>query len=222
MLGKLDKFSKANPEFSVLVVASMGQAAIEHEPVYNQLIVENFAAFMSVLGFTPDEYQKKTGMEPEYVVEFNDEDGLEKFVRICKHVDINGEDPEVKPINDRQCAFLIFENNIHIDSISVSGNQISLDDAGLKIDDIQDLSGSTAQHVPGGCCFVFNGFSDLSPYSNLETEHDLVAVTASILSALDVSSESYMQSPVPDVVRALKDVPNTPGNAMRRPTEAMS
>ena len=224
MLDKLDKFTKDNPEFTVLVVASMGQAAVEHKPEYNQLLIGNFTSFMSVLGFKPDEYRKLTGMEPEYVVEFNSEKGLKKFLRICELVDINGDEPGVKQINEKQCAFLVFQNNIDISYITVNDKRICLADAGLIIESIQDMSGSTAQHVPGGCCFVFNGFSDLSSFSNLDTEHDLVAVTSSVLSALDVESEPYMQSPVPDVVRALKDEPASPATLLRRrkPTSSPS
>jgi len=222
MLGRLDKFTKANPEFSVLVVASMGQEAIEHEPVHNQLIIGNFDAFMSALGFAPDEYEKLTGMEPEYVVEFKNADGLEKFKRVCKNVDIDGESPTVKPINDNQCAFLIFQNNIDISAISVDAVNVSLADAGLIIDNIQDMSGSTAQHVPGGCCFVFNGVSDLSTYSNLDQEFDLVAVTSTILAALDVNSESYMQNPVPAVLNALKDSSEPVGNGLKHQKVALS
>ena len=208
MIGRLDKFTKANPEFTVLVVASMGQEAIEHEPIFNQLMIENFDAFMGSLGFSAGDYEKRTGMEPEYVVEFSNSEGLEKFKHICKHLDINGRTPIVKPINETQTAFLVFQNNIDIETISVDGKVVSIADAGLVIDKIQDMSGSTAQHVPGGCCFVFNGISDLSAYSNLEQEHDLVAVTSSILAALDVDSESYMQNPVPAVVDALRNEPS--------------
>jgi len=222
MMGKLDKFVKSNPEFSVMVIASMGQEAIEHEPIHNQLIIGDFDAFMSSLGFAKNEYEKLTGMEPEYVVEFKNDDGLEKFKSVCQNVDINGEKPFVKPINDKGCAFLVFQNNIDISSISVNGQSVSLANAGLVIDNIQDMSGSTAQHVPGGCCFVFNGFSDLSAHSNLDTEHDLVAVTSSLLSALDIESESYMKSPLPAVVEALTTEPSSSGAAIPRRDVAMS
>jgi len=219
MIGRLDKFTKANPEFTVLVVASMGQAAIEHEPAHNQLIIDNFDAFMSALGFDQSDYKKCTGMEPEYVVDFTHSDGLEKFRRVCQTLVINGKTPTVKPINDTQTAFLVFQNNIDIDSISVGGKSISISDAGLVIDEIQDMSGSTAQHIPGGCCFVFNGISDLSAHSNLEAEHDLVSVTSSILAALDVDSESYMRSPVPAVVDALTDKPVHTSNKTTKTTK---
>lgn len=216
MMGKLDRFSKANPDYTVLVIASMGQEAIEHEPTHNQLIIGDFTAFMRSLGFQENEFEKLTGMEPEYVVEFKTEDGLERFKEICKKLDIDGQKPTVKPINENQTAFLIFQNNIDIESILVDGKSVSLADAGLVIDPIQDMSGSTAQHVPGGCCFVFNGFSDLSNHSNLETEHNLVAVTSSILAALDVEAPAYMESPVPAVVAALKQSPDASGTLETR------
>jgi|GEM_PF-1110991 len=204
MMGKLDKFVKANPEFTVLVIASMGQEGIEHEPTHNQLIIGDFDAFMHSLGFESLEYEKRTGMEPEYVVEFKNEDGLQKFEQICAGMDINGQRPIVKPINDKQCAFLVFQNNIDISSISVGNKTVSLAEAGLAIDKIQDMSGSTAQHIPGGCCFVFNGHSDLSAHTDLDSEHNLVSVTSSVLSALDIDPAPYMQTPIQAVVDALQ------------------
>ena len=203
MIGQLDKFAKANPEFTILVIASMGQEGIEHEPVFNQLMIGEFDAFMGSLGFSEGDYVKLTGMEPEYVVEFTNEGGLDKFKQICSQIDINGQAPIVKPINDNQTAFLIFQNNIDIDSINVAGKAVSLADAGLQIDKIQDMSGSTAQHIPGGCCFAFNGQSDLSVHSNVNTEYDLVSVTSSIMTALDVEPPAYMKKAVPAVVDAL-------------------
>lgn len=203
MLGKLDKFTKANPEFTVIVLASMGQEAIEHEPTHNQLIIGNFDAFMGSLGFAKDEYEKLTGMEPEYVVKFNNSDGVEKFKEVCSKIDINGKKPLVKPINENQTGFLVFQNNIEIDSINVDGKTVSLEEAGLVIDKIQDMSGSTAQHIPGGCCFVFNSVTNMSAHSNLAEDINLVAVTSSILSALDIESEDYMEAPVANLVNVL-------------------
>lgn len=203
MIGKLDKFTKDNPEYTVLVVASMGQEAIEHEVIRNQLIIDDFDAFMHTLGFESGEYEKLTGMEPEYVVEFKVKDGLKKFEQVCRTTKINGQNPDVKPRNDTQCSFEVFHNNIDFTSISVSGKSTDLGDAGLLIEEIQDMSGSTAQHVSAGCCFVFNGATDLSVHSDLESEVDLVSVTSSILSALDIESSPYMQRPEPAIVNAL-------------------
>lgn len=203
MLGKLDKFVKANLEFTVLVIASMGQEAIEHELIRNQLIISDFDAYMAALGFQSTDYKKLNGMEPEYVVEFTHKGGLEKFQQVSLTVDINGQTPLLRPRNGIQCSFEVFQNNIDVASVTVGGRSLSLADAGLVVEDIQDLSGSTAQHVPAGCCFIFNGVSDLSAHSQMTTEYDSVSVTSSILKALDIEPASYMKNPVPAVVAAL-------------------
>lgn len=211
MMGRLDKFVKDNPEYSVMVLASMGQAAIEHEVIHNQLIIGDFDAFMQSLGFSSDEYEKLTGMEPEYVVEFPTPELLERFKQVTDGTLINDQKPVVKPSSDRQCAFLVFQNNLDIENITVGNRQVPLTEAGLVIDEIQDMSGSTAQHVAGGCCFVFNGHSDLNHLSSLDTEYDLVAVTSSILSALDIETQPYMKKPLPAVVQAINDEASSQG-----------
>ncbi len=211
MLGQLDKFVKANPEYSVMVIASMGQAAIEHEVIHNQLIIGDFDKYMQSLGFQSSEYSKLTGMEPEYVVEFSTPELLEKFKQIGEGMSINGQRPTIKPSGDRSCAFLVFQNNVDITSITVGNREISLADSGLVIDEIQDMSGSTAQHVRGGCCFVFNGHSDLNHLSSMDSEYDLVAVTSSILSALEIETQPYMKKPLPSVVQAINDEPPSKG-----------
>ena len=73
------------------------------------------------------------------------------------------------------------------------------------------MSGSTAQHVAGGCCFIFNGHSDLNHLSSMDTEYDLVAVTSSILSALDIETQPYMKKPLPAVVQAINDEASSQG-----------
>ncbi|MEE9336044.1 MAG: hypothetical protein V3U65_18310 [Granulosicoccaceae bacterium] len=65
------------------------------------------------------------------------------------------------------------------------------------------MSGSTAQYVRGGCCFVFNGAADLSSYSDLRVEHDMVSITSSILSAINIDSQPYKQNLVATVVDAI-------------------
>ena len=79
------------------------------------------------------------------------------------------------------------------------------------------MSGSTAQHVRGGCCFVFNGHSDLSHLSSMDSEYDLVAVTSSIVSALGVETKPYMKNPLPSVVQAINDEP--PGKSEKSATQ---
>ncbi|MBX2838134.1 MAG: hypothetical protein KTR35_14850 [Gammaproteobacteria bacterium] len=211
MLGKLFRFARSNPEYSIMVVASMGQAAIEHEVVKNQLIIKDFDAFMSMLGMK--NYKKLTGMEPEYVVEFSDSAGLEAFKEACERLKILGKSPYLKPMNDTQTAFLVEHTNIELDSVSMGNREVPLAETGLSVEPIQDMSGSTAQHIPGGCCFVFNGFSSLAGHGEPNKENNSIAVTSAIMTALGVTPPDYMEPPVPGIVKAISEQPDrTEGN----------
>jgi len=203
MLGRLLRFAKDNADYRVMIIASMGQAAIEHEVIENQLIIKDFDAFMGTLGFTPDEYEKLVGMEPEYVVRFAEPSGLERFRERCESLQLGDRRPHLKPTDDRQTTFLVFQNNISFEHVTLVEREIPLDEAGLHIEPIQDMSGSTAQHVRGGCCIVFDGASDLSAIGEPDVEHDLTRVTSSILEAFDVAPTDYMRPPVPSIVQAI-------------------
>jgi len=203
MLGRLEKFARANPDYRVMVIASMGQAAVEHEVIENQLIIKDFDAFMHTLGFDTADYEKLVGMEPEYVVRFSEAAGLERFKSRCEALGIGEQRPHLKPTDDRQTTFLVFQNNVSFDHVSLEGREIPLAEAGLHIEPIQDMSGSTAQHVRGGCCFVFDGRGDLSSIGEPGVEHDLTRVTASIVEAFGVDRADYMRAPVPSIVAAI-------------------
>ena len=219
MIGRLARFAKDNPDYRVMVIASMGQAAIEHEVIENQLIVKDFDAFMGTLGFAPDEYEKLVGMEPEYVVRFAEPAGLERFKARADSLVLGERRPHLKPTDERQTTFLVFQNNVAFDHVVLDGREIPLADAGLHIEPIQDMSGSTAQHVRGGCCLVFDGTSDLSALGEPTVEHDLTRVTASIVEAFGAPLADYMRPPVPSIVEALTGRAPREDGAVARPDE---
>ncbi len=207
MLGKLRGFVEKHPEYRVLVVGSMGQHAIEHEVVRNQLVVGNFDNFAKFLGIPEGNAKRLASMEPENVVECSDTPTLEKFIDACKSFVIGEDAITIRRMNDTQACFWVDRTNLDFDHATFNGEKVLLKDTGLKIEDIQDMSGSTAQHVPQGCCFVFDGHSDLSAHGTGETEHNLNAVTSTIISALGVAPKPYMKDPVPELMGALLGMP---------------
>ena len=202
MLGRLIGFARKNPEYRVMLVSSMGQHAIEHEPIRNQIVIGDMAAFMAMFGLGPDDFERRPGMEPEYVVAFKDPETFERFRLAASELDIEGHPPQVKIVNEIQCTLLVHRYNVDTTHVTLAGRPVALADAGLSIVKIEDGTGSTAQHVPEGTCLVFDAREDLSEFSD-ETVHDIGAVTASILAALEVPVPGYMPAPVPGLVRAL-------------------
>lgn len=208
MLKQLVRFVEGQPDYSLLVLSSMGQAAIEHEVVHNQLVIKDLGAFMNCLGFSASQYDILPGMEPEYVVRFHNATDCTRFNETLSRVSINAEQPDVNPVNELQTRFLVFQYNIDIDTIELRDETgakvtIPLEDSGMHIEPIQDMTGSTAQHIPEGCCFIYDGNKDLSGHSQREQRVDLCAVSASILTALDTPVPEYMPQPEPVLVAAL-------------------
>lgn len=221
MLKRLLKAAKAEPGTRVLLVGSMGQAGIEHEVTRNQLIVTDMTRFLSTLGFSPDDFERRPGMEPEYIVAFSTPEKLQEYNQARSRMDINGRTPDCKIANSDTCSILVDQYNVDFDHVTVDGKPISLEDAGLKIESIDDFAGSTAQHIPEGICIVMDPNEDLSAYSN-ETIDDLCAVTSSILAAQDVPVPDYMPEPVSELVAALggNNQPTAPTEApVKRPAQ---
>jgi len=202
MLHRLIKAAKAVPGTRVLVVGSMGQAAIEHEVTRNQLIITDMTKFLGTLGFSSDDFERRPGMEPEYIVAFSTPEKLKEYDKARLRMDINGDEPECKIANSDTCAILVDQYNVDFTHINIDGQPVSLEEAGLKIESIDDFAGSTAQHVPEGICIVVDPKVDLSPFSN-DTIDDLCAVTSSILAAQGVSVPNYMPAPINELVMAL-------------------
>ncbi|MEM7377077.1 MAG: hypothetical protein AAF460_06155, partial [Pseudomonadota bacterium] len=222
MLGRLRAFVRSNPEYSVTVVSSMGQAAIEHEVTRNQLVITDMAAYLGCLGFARDDYTQRAGMEPEYVIAFKDTESQRRFCERSASVDINGEAPYVKCHNATEVTLQVFQNNVAFDHITVGDRPVPLTEAGLAIEPIQDLAGSTAQHVREGCCFVFDGANDLSVHSNEGQCEDIGRVTATLLSVLGVDLPAYLPEPIPALARALEQGVANPFGRTERGRQAGS
>ncbi len=189
---------------SVLLLGSMGQAGIEHEPTFNQLIIKDIPAFMSLAGMSVGDYEQRPGMEPEYLLVFKTKELLDKFEKDSQSIDINGKMPEVKRASDTECSLLVDQYNIEFDSVSVNGRKVELESTGLHIEKIEDIAGSTAQHTPEGAALLIHPDRDLS-YLNANTEFvDVCAVTSAILETLDVPVPSYMPKAPNHLVLAMQ------------------
>lgn len=205
MLGELLKYSKQNPEYRIVCLGTMGQAGVAHKVAKNQTIIKDFEKFLKVLGFDPGTYQRKGGMEPLYVIEFPDEAGCGRFVETMSSVKINERAPTtVSRLNENQVRFSIGQTNVPEEiSVSVGNRTYQSVDAGIKVEAIQDLASSTAQHVPEGACLVFSGTEDLSSYSGNKMV-PLMSVTSSLLDGIGCEVPDYMPEPDLNMVAAIQ------------------
>ena len=203
MLSRVMK-SISGTNTTVLILGSMGQAGIEHEPTFNQLIIKDVKTFMSLAGMCSGDYERRPGMEPEYVLSFRTKSLLDQFIQACTSIRINGEEPEIKRASDTECSLLVDQYNVGFDSIQVRGQTIPIEASGLYIDLIEDIAGSTAQHTVDGMAMVVCPEKDLSYLNDHNEPIDVCSITAAVLGSLDVPVPDYMPAPLHDLVLALQ------------------
>lgn len=91
---------------------------------------------------------------------------------------------EIAQSNLRDAIKVYFRNNAY-----------DLEEMGLALESIQDMTGSTAQHVPQGICLIYDAKKDLSQYMQHREEIATTQVTSAILQLLDIPTPSYMSVP---------------------------
>jgi hypothetical protein len=65
LIGFIDR----NPDYQLVVLSSMGQAAVvDSRPLYNQAMITDVAKFMQYFGFSKSDWEPKLAMAPEIVV----------------------------------------------------------------------------------------------------------------------------------------------------------
>lgn len=189
---------------TLLILGSMGQEGIEHEVTRNQLTIKDVPAFLKLLGVPEGSFERRPGMEPEYVLAFDSADVMQQFIATCQSVDINGRQPTIKPANDTECSLLVDQYNVDFNHITVDGQSIALSESGLHIENIQDLAGSTAQHTPEGMALVYAPETNLSYLNDGLGVVDVCSITSSILASLDVPVPDYMPEPHRELVVAFQ------------------
>ena len=68
MLGILLRFVEQNPEYSLWIASSMGQAAVESNQIKRQVLLTDVDQFMTALGFGATEWERRPAMEPRVIV----------------------------------------------------------------------------------------------------------------------------------------------------------
>ena len=156
MLERLARFVDRNPEYKLLITSSMGQNAIECEPVETQLYVVDNAKFMSMLGITDaDDYAFLPSMLPQFNYSIN-ENKAGHFEYLLKNLRINGEPVCYRKHTAGAFSIDLGQSNLKETKININGHSVSLDVSGMENVVIQDKSSSTAYHIPEGHLFSYH------------------------------------------------------------------
>ena len=156
MIGRLVKFIERNPEYSIWILSSMGQQAVEAREIYTDLFVTNGKKFMDNFELGSGAYELKPSMVPQFNVQIH-VDKRKEFEEKLATFRINGES-----ILSRQKAEGFYSLDIGIPNLDESrikieliGQGIPLQLSGMENVKIQDRCGATAYHIPEGALIIY-------------------------------------------------------------------
>ena len=192
MIGRLVKFIEKNPEYSLWILSSMGQQAVEANEIYTDLFVTNGKKFMDNFALGSTYYELKPSMVPQFNVQVH-VDKRKEFEAKLSTFKINGQ-----LIHSRQKAEGFYSLDIGFPNleagkiqIELMGQMIPVEHSGMENVKIQDRCGATAYHIPQGSLLIYaparglNG-NDIATISTTE-------IAPTILRNFNVAVPDYMQ-----------------------------
>jgi hypothetical protein len=156
MIGRLVKFIEKNPEYSLWVLSSMGQQAVEAREIYTDLFVTNGKKFMDNFNMAPGSYELKPSMVPQFNVLIH-VDKRNEFEEKMATLRINGQQVHCRQKNEGFYSLDIGFANLDEASIKIElmGQVIPLQHSGMENVKIQDRCGATAYHIPQGTLLIY-------------------------------------------------------------------
>lgn len=155
ILKKLLNYSKSRPNCELWICTSMGQKPVNnYESISSQLIIEDFAKFLSFFSLEPNNYSIKPTMMPRFTFETTSEKDLKLLEDNIKNLKINNKKFEYMILGNSLTIRLMHWNYNPL--ISFKNKEIRLiENLGLKMIKIEDNSGTSAYHTPEGCLMIY-------------------------------------------------------------------
>ena len=153
MLRRLAQFVDKNPEYKLMVTSSMGQEAVESEPIETQLYVTNHDAFFQQFGIAPNEYEFLPSMLPQFNYFVKDAEGFKKQLDSFK---VNDKQVHYRDLGEGRFSIDLGQQNLKTTGVEINGEAVSLEDSGLENVVIEDKSSATAYHIPEGHCYIYH------------------------------------------------------------------
>ena len=156
MIGRLVTFIERNPEYSLWILSSMGQQAVEAKEIYTDLFVTNAKRFMDNFDLGPVYYELKPSMVPQFNVQIH-VDKRKEFEDKLSTFRINGQQIHSRLKAEGFYSLDIGFPNLDESKIKIElmGKIIPLEHSGMDNVKIQDRCGATAYHIPQGSFIIY-------------------------------------------------------------------
>lgn len=156
-IGRLMNFVDDNHNYRLVILSSMGQAAVEKtEVVYREAIIADVSRLMTYLGFSRDEWEPRLGMAPVVAIQLREGANSAKMERL-NDIKLSGTNINCVPIGRK--GFRLQTRCINVKNIeAVDSKTGPVDPASLGVVniDLQDAAGSYAYHIPQGILIEYS------------------------------------------------------------------
>ena len=192
---RLVRFVDQNDEYQLWITTSMGQQATVAEPLETQLYITDRDLFMSTLGLGRDDWNERPAMLPRYTFEVRD-DKIPQFRKAVEKIAILGEPLPVTEQDGGRFFLKLGHRNIHNhgECVTFDGAPIGMAEIGFSCVEIEDLSNTTAYHIPQGSLIVYDPKRRTSCATNRPTVTTL-DIAPTLLANFSIPVPDYMNSP---------------------------
>lgn len=195
MLRKLAGFVNKNPDYKLVITSSMGQEAVESEPIETQLYITDHKAFFEMFGVDSDGFETLPCMLPQFNYDVKDAESFKAKLDTFK---VNGKNVYYRDMGEGRFSIDLGQQNLKTTEIEVGGNVIAFDLTGLENVVIEDKSSATAYHIPEGHCYIYHpsfGASEMSKHQVSTRE-----IMPTVLQNFGVKVPDYAQKPSQNIL----------------------
>lgn len=162
MLRRVAAFVDKHPEHKLLIASSMGQEAVESEPIEFQLLITDADRFLKSMGLEDtNDYRVLPAMVPQFNYQIREEK-INDFEQALKSLKINGNPVNYRLRSKGHFSIDFGHANLRNIQISLNGLEVPLYDLGLDNVEIADKSSATAYHIPEGHLFSYHPSNTVS------------------------------------------------------------
>lgn len=192
MLARTADFVNKNPDYKLILSSSMGQNAVESEPIETQLYITDHEKFMTIFGVSKSDFVVKPAMLPQFNYEFT-EAVSERIAGLLEQLTINGGKLSFRDLGHCRFSIDLGQQNLKEVNITFNGKRLPIDETGMTNVEIEDRSAATAYHIPEGHLFIYH------PGNKTATNHETLVPTCEIVPTIlrnfAIPVKDYMAKP---------------------------
>ena len=193
-LARLVALVERQPEYSLWIATSMGQAATTAQPLETQLYITDVSRFMAALGVPAGSWSQRPAMAPDTNVVIQ-RAYIAEFCQALERLSIDGAAVEWQRGAGGFFSVRLGQANVHARPAAASfdGRPMHFEQLGMAAVRIDDGSGTTAYHVPQGALLIYDPRRPVK--SSARTQISTLDIAPSLLREFRVPIPSYMTPP---------------------------